>query len=63
MIRGTVYPARSMVASEQVMERFGFVEANVLTFEDLYGANFTRRLIADIHAIYLTSSFSTRTKA
>lgn len=34
--RGAVYPARSMVASEQVMERFGFVEANVLSFEDLY---------------------------
>ena len=35
--RGTVYPARSMPASELVTERFGFVEANVLAFEDLYG--------------------------
>ena len=35
--RGTVLPARSMVASEHVIERFGFVEANVLAFEDLYG--------------------------
>ena len=35
--RGTVFPARSMVASEHVIERFGFVEANVLAFEDLYG--------------------------
>lgn len=35
--RGTVHPARSMVSSEQATERFGFVEANVLAFEDLYG--------------------------
>ena len=35
--RGTVYPALSMPASEAVTERFGFVEANVLAFEDLYG--------------------------
>ena len=35
--RGAVYPARTMVASEPVMEQFGFVETNVLAFEDLYG--------------------------
>ena len=35
--RGTVYPTRSMPASDAVIERFGFVEANVLAFEDLYG--------------------------
>ncbi|MXY57145.1 MAG: nucleotidyl transferase AbiEii/AbiGii toxin family protein [Gammaproteobacteria bacterium] len=35
--RGTVYPARSMPTSVTVMERFGFFEANVLAFEDLYG--------------------------
>ena len=35
--RGTVYPTRSMPASEAVTDRFGFVEANVLAFEDLYG--------------------------
>ena len=35
--RGAVYPARTMVASESVMEQFGFVETNVLAFEDLYG--------------------------
>ena len=35
--RGAVYPARSMAASRAVTERFGFVEANVLAFEDLYG--------------------------
>ena len=35
--RGTVYPARLMPTSETVTERFGFVEANVLAFEDLYG--------------------------
>lgn len=35
--RGAVHAARSMVASEQVTEQFGFVEANVLAFEDLYG--------------------------
>ncbi len=35
--RGTVYPPRSMPASDAVTERFGFVEANVVAFEDLYG--------------------------
>ena len=35
--RGAVYPARTMVASETVTEQFGFVEMNVLAFEDLYG--------------------------
>lgn len=35
--RGAVYGARSMTTSEAVTERFGFVEANVLAFEDLYG--------------------------
>ncbi|MYD71050.1 MAG: nucleotidyl transferase AbiEii/AbiGii toxin family protein [Acidobacteria bacterium] len=35
--RGAVYRARSMAASEAVTERFGFVEANVLAFDDLYG--------------------------
>ena len=37
VMRGAVYPARTMVASEPVMEQFGFVETNVLAFEDLYG--------------------------
>lgn len=35
--RGAVYPARSISTSEAVTERFGFFEANVLAFEDLYG--------------------------
>ncbi len=35
--RGAVHPPRSMVGSERVTEQFGFVEANVLAFEDLYG--------------------------
>ena len=35
--RGTVYPAQSMPTSEAVTERFGFFEANVVAFEDLYG--------------------------
>ena len=35
--RGAVYPPRQMVSSEAVTERFGFVEMNVLAFEDLYG--------------------------
>ena len=35
--RGAVYPAGTMVASEAVTEQFGFVEMNVLAFEDLYG--------------------------
>lgn len=37
MTRGAVHPPRSMVGSERVTEQFGFVEANVLAFEDLYG--------------------------
>ena len=35
--RGTVYPALSMPTSDAVTERFGFFEANVVAFEDLYG--------------------------
>ena len=35
--RGAVYPARLMVPSEAVTERFGFAEMRVLAFEDLYG--------------------------
>ena len=35
--RGAVYPAATMTASEAVTELFGFVETNVLAFEDLYG--------------------------
>ena len=34
--RGAVYPARLMVPSEAVTERFGFAEMRVLAFEDLY---------------------------
>ena len=37
VVRGTVYPARPMPTSDTVTERFGFFEANVLAFEDLYG--------------------------
>lgn len=32
-----MYPPRLMVPSETVTERFGFVEINVLAFEDRYG--------------------------
>ena len=32
-----MYPAATMTASEAVTELFGFVETNVLAFEDLYG--------------------------
>ena len=35
--RGAVHPARPMPASPAVIEQFGFVEMNVLAFEDLYG--------------------------
>ena len=35
--RGAVYPPRLMVPSETVTEQFGFVEINVLAFQDLYG--------------------------
>ena len=34
--RGAVHPARLMVPSEAVTERFGFAEMRVLAFEDLY---------------------------
>ena len=35
--RGAVYPPRTMMASDAVIEQFGFAEMNVLAFEDLYG--------------------------
>ena len=35
--RGAVHRARPMPASPAVIEQFGFVEMNVLAFEDLYG--------------------------
>ena len=35
--RGSVHPPLLMTASDAVTERFGFVEVNVLAFEDLYG--------------------------
>ena len=37
VMRGAVHATRPMVASETVTEQFGFVEMNVLAFEDLYG--------------------------
>ena len=37
VMRGAVHPARRMAACERVTEQFGFAEANVLAFEDLYG--------------------------
>ena len=37
VMRGAVLPARTMAASPAAVERFGFVEMNVLAFEDLYG--------------------------
>ena len=43
--RGVLRPTRSMVASEAVTERFGFVEANVLAFED-FEAVYEKRPIA-----------------
>ena len=42
--RGAVYPARTMIASEAVMELFGFVETTVLAFEDLYGGKLAAAL-------------------
>ncbi len=36
VMRGSVYPATLMSASKAVVEQFGFVEMNVLAFEDLY---------------------------
>ena len=35
--RGTVFPPVRMMASDAVTDRFGFVETQVLSFEDLYG--------------------------
>ena len=42
--RGTVYPARYMPMSEAVSEQFGFLKANVLSFEDPYGGKLTAAL-------------------
>lgn len=42
--RGTVLPPRTMVASEAVTEQFGFVEMNVLSFEDLYAGKLVAAL-------------------
>ena len=42
--RGTVLPPRTMVASESVTEQFGFVEMNVLSFEDLYAGKLVAAL-------------------
>ena len=36
VMRGTVYPARPMVVSRTMLDRYGFVEAKVPAFEDLY---------------------------
>ena len=35
-MRGTVAKPTTMTASDAVIERFGFVEANVVSFEGLY---------------------------
>lgn len=42
--RGTVFPAGPRVASETVAAQFGFVEANVLAFEDLYAGKLVAAL-------------------
>ena len=44
VVRGAVYPARTMIASEAVTELFGFVETTVLAFEDLYGGKLAAAL-------------------
>lgn len=36
--RGTVRPPTRMMASDAVVDQFGFAEMNVLAFEDLYGS-------------------------
>ena len=42
--RGAVFPTRPMVASEAVAAQFGFVESNVLAFEDLYAGKLVATL-------------------
>ena len=42
--RGTVYPTRTMIASEAVTEHFGFVETTALAFEDVYGGKLVAAL-------------------
>lgn len=37
VIRGSVYPAETMVVLDSVVDKFGFAEMKVLAFEDLYG--------------------------
>ena len=44
VMRGTVLPPQSMVASEAVIEQFGFVEMKVLSFEDLYAGKLVAAL-------------------
>lgn len=42
--RGAVFPVKTMIASDAVTERFGFVETSVLSFEDLYGGKLVAAL-------------------
>lgn len=57
--RGAVLPARPMVASEAVTAQFGFLEANVLAFEDLYAGKLVATLdrqhprdLFDVNVLY-----------
>ena len=43
--RGAMYPARTMTASEAVMELFGFVATTVPAFDDLYGGKLHAALV------------------
>ena len=42
--RGAVFPATTMITSQTATEHFGFAEAKVLAFEDLYGGKLTAAL-------------------
>ena len=44
VVRGAVFPAKLMVASEAATAQFGFVETNVLSFEDVYGGKLVAAL-------------------
>lgn len=44
VMRGTVVRPTTMTASDAVIERFGFAEANVVSFEDLYAGKLSAAL-------------------
>ncbi len=44
VMRGAIHPPRTMAVSEAVKKQFGYIEATVLAFEDLYGGKLVAAL-------------------